>query len=197
VAFLDDDVYVPPGWLRAIVEGAARHPESEAFAGPIRARFEGPAPASCGRERPPITTLDLGPGDREAEVAWGANMAIRRAALERLGPFDEEIHGHGDEEEWLLGLRALGGRITYLGEAGVDHRRAGSDARLRALTRAAYARGRRARMTDERRGLQPPVLRELRTLAGCSWHLVHYRCPQGVIMGAHSAGRLAQALRRG
>ena len=49
IAFVDDDVLVPPGWLAALVEGAARHPEAEAFGGPIRARFEGRVPRGCGR----------------------------------------------------------------------------------------------------------------------------------------------------
>src|SRR5687768_1750797 len=35
VALADDDVAAPPGWLRAYVEGADRHPEAEAFGGPI------------------------------------------------------------------------------------------------------------------------------------------------------------------
>ena len=38
IAFVDDDVLVPPGWLQALAEGAARHPDAEAFGGPIRAR---------------------------------------------------------------------------------------------------------------------------------------------------------------
>src|SRR4051812_14055830 len=57
IAMVDDDVWAPPGWLRAIVDGAERHPEAGALGGPIRARFEGPAPRSCGREQPPITSL--------------------------------------------------------------------------------------------------------------------------------------------
>jgi len=197
IAFLDDDVLVPPGWLRALADGADRHPEADAFGGPIRARFEGPAPGACGREDPPITTLDLGPSDVEAEMVWGANMAIRRAAFDRMGPFDEAVGGHGDEEDWLRALRAGGGRIVYLAGAGVDHRRAGADARLRALARAAYHRGRAARVSDQRRGTAPGLLHEGRVLAGCAWHIVHYRCPQGAIMGAHSAGRLVQALAGG
>src|SRR3954451_9026828 len=40
VAFTDDDVRIPPGWLRALVEGTRRHGEADAFGGPIRARFE-------------------------------------------------------------------------------------------------------------------------------------------------------------
>jgi GT2 family glycosyltransferase len=196
IAFVDDDVLVPPGWLEALASGAARHPEAEAFGGPIRARFEGPAPRGCGREEPPITTLDLGPEDREADMVWGANFAVRRSAVERIGPFDETIvTPHGDEEEWLERLRAAGGRIVYLAGAGLEHRRTAEDARLRPLARAAYARGRAARVSDRRRGRQPSLGGELRVLAGCGWHTLRRACPQGVIMGAHSAGRLVEALR--
>ena len=85
IAFVDDDVLVPPGWLEALSEGAGRHPDAEAFGGPIRARFEGHPPRGCGREDPPITTLDLGEQDREADFVWGANFAVRRAAVERIG----------------------------------------------------------------------------------------------------------------
>jgi glycosyltransferase involved in cell wall biosynthesis len=197
IAFLDDDVYVPQGWLRALAAGVGRHPEGEAFGGPIRARFEGRTPSSCGREKPPITTLDLGTEDAEANMVWGSNLAIRRAAFDRMGPFDEAVSGHGDEEDWLLALRAAGGKIVYLAAAGVDHRRTGADARLRALASAAYRRGRAARVTDQRRGTAPGLLHELRILGGCGWHTVHFSCPQGVIMGAHSAGRVTEALRHG
>jgi glycosyltransferase involved in cell wall biosynthesis len=194
IAFLDDDLWVPPGWLSAIAEGAHGHPQAEAFGGPIRARFEGRTPSFCGREDPPITTLDLGDRDREVDMVWGANLAIRRSAFDRLGLFDERISGHGDEEDWLLGLRASGGQIVYLARAGVDHRRVGSDAALRSLVRAAYGRGRAARVTDSRRGSPPPLTRELRVFLGCIWHGARYRCAQGPIMASHSAGRLVQGL---
>ena len=196
IAFVDDDVLVPPGWLDAVVEGAERNPEAEAFGGPIRARFEGHAPRSCGREDPPITTLDLGRSDIEAPMVWGANFAVRRSAVERIGEFDESLdRGHGDEEEWLLRLRAAGGQIVYLADAGLDHRRSARDSGLRPLARAAYHRGRGARSSDVRRGDAPGLARELRMLAGCGWHTLRRACPQGLIMGAHSAGRVAEALR--
>jgi glycosyltransferase involved in cell wall biosynthesis len=196
IAFVDDDVFAPPGWLAALVEGAARHQDAEAFGGPIRARFEGHAPRGCGREDPPITTLDLGPADAEADMVWGANMAVRRSAVERIGDFDESFdRSHGDEEEWLLRLRAAGGRIVYLADAGLDHRRAEGDSGLGSLARAAYRRGRGARSSDERHGKAPAALREARNVAGAGWHTVRRACPQGVIMGAHAAGRLVEALR--
>src|SRR5215210_606712 len=196
IAFVDDDVLVPPGWLDALVEGAERHPDAEAFGGPIRARFEGHAPRGCGREDPPITTLDLGGQDLEVEMVWGANFAVRRSAVDRIGEFDEGLdRAHGDEEDWLLRLRAAGGRIVYLAEAGRDHRRSPGDSGLGSLARAAYHRGRGARSSDLRRGQAPALARELRVLAGCGWHTVRRACPQGVIMGAHSAGRVLEALR--
>ena len=168
---------------------------ADAFGGPIRASFEGPAPRACGREKPPITTLDLGDADREADFVWSANMAIRRSAIERVGDFDASVPIYGDEEEWVMRLRAAGGRIAYLAAAGLEHRRAGADARLRSLAGAEYRRGRAARRSDDRKGSSPPLARELRNLAGAGWHTVRRGCPQGLIMGAHSAGRLAETLR--
>jgi GT2 family glycosyltransferase len=195
IAMVDDDVWAPPGWLRAMVDGAQRHAGAGALGGPIRARLEGPAPRSCGRELPPITSLDLGSGDRPAELVWSANMAIRRDAFEAIGPFDERFSTGGDEEDWLRRLRDSGGEVMYVADAWLAHRRAGDDARLRSLMRSAYRRGRNMRAYDRMRGVHPPVGSELRVLAGCGWHTVRRACPQGLVMGAHSAGRLAEAVR--
>jgi GT2 family glycosyltransferase len=195
IVMVDDDVAAPPGWLRALVEGSRRHADADVFGGPIRARFDGPAPRSCGREDPPITTLDLGPEDRPADAVWSANLALRRAIWERVGPFPEGVPVGGDEEEWIVAVRRAGGRIVYLAGAGLEHRRAGADARLRALARSAYGRGRSVRAWDVRRGEPPTLARELRVLAGCGWHTARRRCPQGVIAGAHSLGRTVEALR--
>jgi glycosyltransferase involved in cell wall biosynthesis len=195
VVFVDDDVDAPPGWLAAYLDGARRHPDADAFGGPIRARFEGRAPRSCGREDAPITTLDLGPEDREAEFVWGANMAVRRSAFERLGLFDEELPQFGEEEEWLTRLRDAGGRAVYVADAQLDHRRENGDSRLGALMRGAYLRGQRLRVHDVRRGAAPSLARELRVLAGCGWHTARYACPQGLVMGAHSLGRVRATVR--
>jgi glycosyltransferase involved in cell wall biosynthesis len=196
IAYVDDDVRAGQGWLRALVEGAERHPDALVYGGPIRASLEGPAPHGCGREPPPITTLDLGPGDRPADLVWSANMMVRRRAIELAGPFDESMGVGGDEEEWLERLKARGGGIVYLAAAGLDHRRRGDDARLRSLARAAYRRGRAMRSFDERRGRQPDLARELRVLAGCGWHTVRRRCPSGLVMGAHSLGRAVESVAR-
>ena len=122
-------------------------------------------------------------------------MALRRSAYERIGPFDESIADGGDEEDWLRRLHAAGGTVMYIAAAALDHRRAGDDARLRSLARGAYHRGRAMRAYDRRRGSQPTIGHELRVLAGCGWHTVRRACPQGIVMGAHSTGRLVEAVR--
>jgi glycosyltransferase involved in cell wall biosynthesis len=193
IVLIDDDVEAPPGWLAALLEGARSNPEYEVFGGPIRARLEG-GPRGCGRERAPITTLDEGSEDRDVPVVWGANMAIRRSAFERLGPFDGSLSGRGDEEEWEHRYQTGGGRIRYLARAGLDHRRDAEDARLTVLTRQAYRHGREARRHDVRAGKPRPIATELRNLAGCAWHTVRRRCAYGVVMGARAAGSLREAL---
>jgi GT2 family glycosyltransferase len=194
LVFIDDDIEAPPGWLDAIIAGARDAPEVDVFGGPIRARLEGGGPRACGREPAPITTLELGAVDRDVAMVWSANMAVRRVAFERIGPFDEVLAGSGEEEDWLRRYAAQGGRVRYLVGAGVDHRRTAADATLSALSRTAYGRGRAARRYDTFKGTQPPLAGELRTLAGCAWHIVRRRCASGVVLFAHSAGRVREAL---
>jgi glycosyltransferase involved in cell wall biosynthesis len=194
VLLIDDDVSAPEGWLAAVLSGAASAPDIDVFGGPIRAALEGGGPRSCGRENPPITTLDLGPADRDVPLVWGANMALRRRALERAGRFDEAWRGPGDEEDWERRYTAAGGVIRYLAGAGLDHRRTAEDATISRLSRAAFRQGRVSRRYDVRKGTAPSVARELRTLVGCHWHVVRRRCARGIVLSAHAAGRLAETL---
>lgn len=196
IALIDDDVRTPPGWVSALAAGADTHGWAEAIGGPIRAALEGPAPHSCGRESAPITTLDLGPRDCETDFVWSANMTVRRSAIERIGAFDESVPIYGDEEEWLMRLHRNGGRVAYVADAWLEHRRVGDDARLRSLARAEYRRGRAARRNDRRKGTELTFARELRHLAGAGWHTARRRCPQGLVMVAHSGGRIVEALRQ-
>jgi hypothetical protein len=212
VVFIDDDIRASPGWLKALLDAAAENPLVDVFAGPIRPCLEGSRMRTCGREGPPITSLDLGPQDTHARYAWGANMAIRRSALERVGPFDISLEHGGDEQEWQDRLATAsrdgadeGSRseadgagdapVLYVARAAVEHRRAGADAQLGSLARVAHARGRAARRLDARRGQAPSLPREMLTLAGCLGHVLRRRCPAGLTMVAHSAGRLREGVR--
>jgi GT2 family glycosyltransferase len=196
IVFVDDDVAVHPGWLEALRAAAAAEPDVDCFTGPIVARIEDHRFPMCGREGPPVTFLDLGRADADAPHAWGANMTIRRTALTRVGRFDERRELYGDEQEWQDRLRASARpRIRYVAAAGLDHRRAGDDARLRSHMRAARARGRARRRFDVHRRRAPSLVSELRVLAGCLFHGPRYRCANGPVMTAHSIGRIEAALR--
>ncbi|MEY2513002.1 MAG: hypothetical protein QOJ89_360 [bacterium] len=198
LVFVDDDVAVRAGWLDALLRADAdADADVGVLTGPIHARFEDHPLRSCGREAPPITTQELGERDLDVEHAWGANMTVRRSALRRVGRFDEspQIDGAGDEQEWQERLLSSGGRIRYVAAAALDHRRAGDDARLRSLARAAYDRGRKSRRYDVHAGRAPSVARELRVLAGCALHIVRFRCLNGIVLAAHSLGRVRATLR--
>ncbi len=194
LVLVDDDIDAWPGWLAALVAAADALPEHEAFGGPIRPRLEGIDVHACGRESLPVTTLDHGPEDRDVRFAWSANLAIRRSALRRVGPFDPGIEIYGDEEDWLRRLEAAGGRVRYVAAAGVDHRRAGADATWRGLARAAWHKGRNSRRYDMRKGSAPPAATEAALVLRCVWHIVRRRCGNGILLTAMSAGRLREAV---
>jgi GT2 family glycosyltransferase len=193
VILLDDDVEVDAGWLEAMLRGCRENPQHDVLGGPIRGRLEA-GPRACGREPPPISTYDQGSADRDVPYVFGGNTAFRKAVFEQIGYFRDELSGRGDEEEWVLRYRTAGGRIRYLAGAGIHHRRAPRDARLRALTRAAYGQGREARRHDVRVGAARPIRAELRILAGCLWHTARRRCAYGIVMGAKTAGSLREAV---
>ena len=195
--FTDDDVEVHPGWLLALLEGAAEQPEQVGvFSGPIHARIEDHRFRACGREGWPITTTELGPGDADCVYAWGSNMMIRRSAFEAVGLFDPLLGGGGDEEEWEARWRQSGGRIRYLAAAAVDHIRCGDDSRLTSLCAVARSRGRVARRFDEARGQAPGLAAEMRTFIGCLWHGPRRLCAMGPVTAAHSWGRIEATISR-
>ena len=194
LVFVDDDVAVRPGWLAALLAADAHaEPEVGVLTGPIHARFEDHPLRSCGREGPPISSQDFGASDRDVPHAWGANMTVRRPWLREAGRFDESRELYGDEQEWQRRLLAAGGRIRYVAAAALDHRRAGDDARLRSLAGAAYRRGQASRRFDVHKRAAPSLARELLVLAGCAAHTLRHRCPNGIVLAAHSLGRLRAA----
>ncbi|MSW51840.1 MAG: glycosyltransferase, partial [Actinobacteria bacterium] len=196
VCLLDDDVTVDDGWLRALVDAAAADPDVGALGGPVRPELEGRPDTEAERRLPSISRLELQPDeDQDTDRLWGANLAVRRSAVERIGPFDPtHLMFSGDEEEWLARLRAAGGRVRYVAAAGVRHRRTAPDATTAALARAQFFRGRAARAADARAGRAPGVGTELRTLARNVAGLARHRDAPHRWTTTHAAGRLREAL---
>lgn len=90
VAFVDDDVRVGPGWADGLRAAAGSHPEASFFTGRL-----GVAPDDHGGERP-VAVFDEAEGfsiDAGVLVDFGhgANLAVRRPALEAVGGFDEQF----------------------------------------------------------------------------------------------------------
>jgi GT2 family glycosyltransferase len=190
LCFVDDDVVAPPDWLAALVRGYVAYPDAGAFGGPIRLSLERPTPRSCGREELGETVLDAGDEVCEPAVLYGSNLAVTRAAVELVGPFDVTLPSSGDEEEWLRRLRAAGRRVLYLPDAEVLHRRTAEDLRLRNLLRKRYARGRDQVTFDRKVGTRPSVVAEVRQVAGSLAHAVRARCALGLLPAAGAFGRL-------
>ena len=164
VVFVDDDVRVRPGWLAALLGAAREHPDVDVFTGPIEPRLEGGGAwgpiHACGREGPPITSLQLGAHDADTRYAWGANMTIRRSALQRVGPFEAALEYGGDEQEWQDRLRmgTPGARVLICGRC-----------RARSPSRRCRRAGALARTRCLRAGACQPALRQLARRGAVAW----------------------------
>ncbi len=133
IAFTDDDVLVDPGWLAAFARAFAAHPV-DFLGGRVLPRWGAPRPGWLpeGRTRGEIwgavALFDYGDDARPLSKPLGANMAFRRAPLEAVGGFREDLGRDaaslkGQEvPELLLRLEAAGGRGGwYVPDAIVHH----------------------------------------------------------------------------
>src|SRR5581483_6687812 len=136
VCFIDDDTDVPPEWLPAMVQGFERYPGADAYAGRVRVRVEKRGWKPCP-QHPLAATLNAGTADRTLLTAVGANMAVRRSAVDKVGVFDDWIVG-AEDTEWFDRLRHAGGTVVVRdgGEGAVPGgaRRRGTTGRLRIRT---------------------------------------------------------------
>jgi glycosyltransferase involved in cell wall biosynthesis len=193
VCFVDDDVIVPDGWLSALVAGTMRNTFAGCLGGPIRPLLDGSPPRTCDdHELAGIAFEDEGPEAEVGEV-WGGNLAIRRDAVEAVGPFREGLHRH-QEWEWEQRLLRGGGRIVYVPDAWLWHRRATTDLRVHRLVREFFLRGYTKASLGFPVEARWTARRARRNLA----HGVRRRCTRGLTEAARDAGLLwATLLRRG
>jgi mycofactocin glycosyltransferase len=189
VCLVDDDTVAPSRWLRSLAEGIQRHPDVECFAGGVQPLFEGRPPRSCGCWLPGAH-LDLGSEEHEAH-AWGCNMAIRKAAFDLAGPFRQGMDIETDTE-WQLRLRSHGGRVLWIPDAWLWHRRVQSDLRTPRLLSQHFRRG----MLLVELGHVPTRAVVARIFVRSLLHAALRRCTNGLFRAARSAG-MAIALIRG
>jgi glycosyltransferase involved in cell wall biosynthesis len=160
VAFLDDDSVPDRGWLRALLRGFD-DPLVMSVTGltmPLELEteaqewFERMSSFNRGFER---RWFDLTNHDPLAtgRVGAGVNMALRRDALERVGPFEESLDAgtptkSGGDHEMLARILRLGFRVVYEPDALNWHRHRRGWAEVRAALRG-YGTGVYALLTHQ------------------------------------------------
>jgi GT2 family glycosyltransferase len=127
LAFLDDDVVVQPNWLCA-VQQFFQEKEYQAAQGVIRIRpprTENVELHTLINRYRTIPNIDFGPDIKHSHSLNGANFAVSRLALNRVGPFDERLgpgaSGTSEDVEFARRLLREGFRIGYMREAVVYH----------------------------------------------------------------------------
>jgi glycosyltransferase involved in cell wall biosynthesis len=102
VAFTDDDVRVDPTWVRAIARAFDDEPDVDMVGGRVEPQWRAAPPAwLADAGYAPLAIVDY--GDRPFRIAAdeprcliGANVAVRRRALERLDGFSPHVQRVGD-----------------------------------------------------------------------------------------------------
>lgn len=138
ILLLNNDVEVPPGWLRPLVEAFETDPEIGAAQPKMlqyddRNRFEyaGGAGGFIDRVGYPFTRgrlfdtmeRDRGQYDTPTDIFWasGAAIMMRRRALQQVGLLDERFDMHMEEIDLCWRMQRAGYRIRYVPESEVYH----------------------------------------------------------------------------
>jgi len=157
LAFTDDDVVVEPAWLIALAAGFAADPEVACVTGPVASWSLDTAAERYFDSRYPWAgalsprLYDLTTHRDESRLypfkaglfGTGANFAVRRTIVSKLGGFDPILGaggpGKGGEDlDIFLRIILTGHRLCYLPSALVWHRNRTDDA---ALSDQVYAYG--------------------------------------------------------
>ncbi len=152
--FTDDDVILPPGWIRSYAEFFARHsPETVVAGGPIV-----PVPEDLGEWPAWLedgALIDVGRLDHGVErelqppdYVFGGNMAVPAAIFSRLGLWREDL-GNTPEDRTTFEdtelqdrLREGGGTVWFCPETPIRHRVPRERSSPAAILQNAFGRGR-------------------------------------------------------
>jgi glucosyl-dolichyl phosphate glucuronosyltransferase len=125
VAFIDDDVRVGAGWMRAAAGVLARYPDAACAGGPVVPLWPAAVPAwLTTRHWAPLGIQDYGGEAMRVDATRpvcliGANLAFRRAALDAIGGFNPAVQrvgeagGSTEDHELHLRLWAAGMHGIY------------------------------------------------------------------------------------
>lgn len=187
IVLVDDDALAPDAWLATLVHGVLRHQDADCLGGPVRLRLEGKQPPLCIADRLD-GEFDLGGTERLVDFVCSCNMALRRVAIEKAGLFSDLVSGFGDEAEWELRLLKAGGKIVYLPEPWLWHRRTETNLRLGQLARSWFRRGKERAVFAAVVGNRMTLHHELRPIPGFLAHAVRRWCAAGLLSASRQAG---------
>jgi glycosyltransferase involved in cell wall biosynthesis len=202
IVFIDDDVELPKNFLLAYFRAAAAYPDAAAFCGPVKPRIEGKKspPKSCEGcgTLESLEAFDHGDTDSDVSKAIGANMAIRRSALDRIGLFNEDLaYRQGNESEWFSRLTKEGKTVKYVAAAWLWHRRPADEYRWW-LVRKKFLKGRGYVKFARETGEHPPdAIESVRQTIRWTAHAFRRGCFIGFLTAAANAGNLVGWLQWG
>ncbi len=130
IAFMDDDAVAAPGWVAALAHDLERT-GAWCLGGRVLPRWPGDEPTWLDpRLRYLLSVVDLGDEVRYLRgpiFPCGANLAIRRFAFERVGPFRLSLGRRpgsllsGEEIDFFRRVLRAGGTVAYTPRAVVHH----------------------------------------------------------------------------
>jgi GT2 family glycosyltransferase len=130
VAFIDADGFAALSWLRELVAAFAG---DETIGGVASTVFFADDPLAINgaggivNRQGWAADLSMNESYERAELAaealypMGCGMAVRRAAVERVGPFDDRMLNYYDDVDYGVRLWRAGYRVVVAGGAWIDH----------------------------------------------------------------------------
>ncbi|MCX7603369.1 MAG: glycosyltransferase family 2 protein [Bryobacteraceae bacterium] len=208
VALLNNDAEAEPGWLGALLE-AFEDPRVGMAASKILVHEDprvidkaGHLIYLDGQNRGRGTgEIDRGQYDHVGETLWpdGCACMYRRAMLDEIGLFDEDLFAYGDDAELGLRARIAGWRCLYMPRAVARHRR-GATLGVASPRRIALIERNRVLLAVKHFPwdllLLNPLFYAARLAAG-AWAALRGRGEAGRVRGAGARLRLLGALLRG
>ncbi len=148
IAFTDDDVLPPSGWLQGIIDFFEAHPDATCIGGAVHLYNPDDAPVSIRLATEPATA-NATTFDANYIPIMGCNMAMRAGLIRQIGAFDVKL-GPGtrlvaaEDLDYLYRVVRAGHQIHYAPDILVLHNHGRSTAEeLEKLTRG-YLLGRGA-----------------------------------------------------
>lgn len=132
VLFLDDDIEPFDGLIAGHLEAHRKHPELWATVGQVIQPWQQPEAIEAPRQLTGLRADDDFPFystiDQPVQNVMAGNLCVHRERALSIGGFDENFQGsaYRFETEFARRIQKAGGRIQFVGSAGIKHLRVSS-----------------------------------------------------------------------